>query len=356
MADVLLFGATGFTGRLTARALARRSADFAIAGRSRSKLEALAAETGAPSVRVASVGDVDSLCRALEGARVLVTCVGPFTELGDTAVEAALRTKVHYVDSTGEGPFIARLISERARRAEDAGIAMVPAMGFDEVPADVAATLACEGLDRPELILTYAFPSRGSAGTAKSGLHIAAAPGPWIENGDTIQVRAGERWRWAPMPPPLGPRRAASFPVAEAHLAPLHLDLSGLQVYATLGRPQAVALRAAPVLRPALSIPPVHRAVDRLLEVAVRPPEGRARQGKWTVLAEASSGTKRRNAVAMGADPYGLTAELLAHAAAAMADPEFKGTGVLSPVQALGTDDLEKELIDCDVSIEISGG
>ena len=61
MPDILLFGATGYTGQLTAHALARRGADFAIAGRSRDKLEALASVTGNPDVRIAGVGDVDAL-------------------------------------------------------------------------------------------------------------------------------------------------------------------------------------------------------------------------------------------------------------------------------------------------------
>src|SRR5688572_21014188 len=165
MPDILLFGATGYTGQLTAHALARRGADFAIAGRSRDKLEMLASVTGNPDVRIAGVGDVDALSRALQDVKVLITCVGPFEELGDTAVEAALRTGTHYVDSTGEGSFVARLARERSEHARTKGIAMAPCLGFDEVPADVAATLATEGMDRPDLTLTYSVPKTASAGT-----------------------------------------------------------------------------------------------------------------------------------------------------------------------------------------------
>src|SRR5688500_16072339 len=121
MPEVLLFGATGYTGRLTAQALARRGADFAVAGRDRAKLERLAASTGNPDVRVAQVGDVDALADALADVKVLITCVGPFSELGSTAVEAALKAKVHYIDSTGEGPFIGELIESKAEQAREAG-------------------------------------------------------------------------------------------------------------------------------------------------------------------------------------------------------------------------------------------
>src|SRR5688572_29076595 len=204
MPDILLFGATGYTGRLTAEALARKGASFAIAGRNKSKLYALADETDGPEVRVASVGDVDSLVAALDGVKVMITCVGPFMELGDTAVEAALRAGVHYIDSTGEGTFVSRLI-ERDAEAREAGIVMAPCMGFDEVPADVAATLATEGMDKADLIVTLAVPQIASRGTIRSALGIIAEPGQWVRHGQSIKIRAGQERRWAPMPPPLGP-------------------------------------------------------------------------------------------------------------------------------------------------------
>ncbi|MEA2460537.1 MAG: hypothetical protein QOH90_714, partial [Actinomycetota bacterium] len=204
MPEVLLFGATGYTGRLTARALSRRGVSFAIAGRNRSKLEALAATVGDPQIRIAEAGDTPGLVKALEGCRVLITCVGPFVEMGDTAVEAALEAGVNYIDSTGEGTFIAKLI-ERDSDARSAGIAMAPAMGFDEVPGDVAATLACDGMPNAELDVTYAVPRTASLGTIRSTLGIILSEGPWLEDGRTRMISAGEETRWAPMPPPLGP-------------------------------------------------------------------------------------------------------------------------------------------------------
>src|SRR5918994_6825953 len=127
MPDVLLFGATGYTGKLTADVLAADGVDFAIAGRNRDKLEDLALRTGKPEIRVVSAADVDALSRALEDVRVLITCVGPFRDLGDTAAEAAVRAGVHYIDSTGEAAFIGKLIDRYGPRATTAGIAMAPA-------------------------------------------------------------------------------------------------------------------------------------------------------------------------------------------------------------------------------------
>src|SRR5919106_2680981 len=192
MPGVVLFGATGYTGRLTAHAMARRGIDFKIVGRDRAKLERLSTETGDPEIAVAEVGDVDALAAALAGARVLVTCVGPFVDLGDTAIEAALRAGCHYIDSTGEQEFIARLLERYGERARADGIAVAPALGFDEVPADVAISVACEGMDSPEGVVTFAVPSTGSAGTIRSGLGILLSGGSWVDGGRFVPVVAGQ--------------------------------------------------------------------------------------------------------------------------------------------------------------------
>jgi short subunit dehydrogenase-like uncharacterized protein len=356
MPDVVLFGATGYTGRLVADALARRGADFALCGRNREKLAELAAHTGDPEIRIAEVGDVDALTEALAGARVLITCVGPFVELGDTAVEAALRAGVHYVDSTGEGVFIGKLIAERHEQAKAAGIAMVPAMGFDEVPADVSATLATEGLANSELTLTYALPRNASAGTLRSALGILVSKGPWIVDGMPTLIRAGQHARWAPMPPPLGPKASVSFPLAEGHLAPLHLDLRSLSLYVTVGAAERIFFRTAvPGLRLALGTP-IGGLMKKLAERAPEGPDDAARaDSRWTILAEARAGDEWRNVWLQGTDPYGLTAEFLATAAVEMCAPGFNKAGVLSPVQAVGIDVLQKELLDKGVTVESHG-
>ena len=346
MPDVLLFGATGYTGRLTAHALAKRGASFAVAGRNASKLESLAAETGAADARVAAAGDVDALTKALHDVRVLVTCVGPFAKMGGTAVDAALRAGVHYVDSTGEGLFIRRLIDERHDDAVRAGIAMAPAMGFDEVPGDVVSTLATRGFERADLALTYAVPRTPSAGTLRSAPDVLTSPVRWIENGAPTNLRVGQQERWAPMPPPLGPRRGIAFPLAIGHLVPLHLDLERFRMYATVGSWERLGLRAlAPSLRLALAAPGGRSLVERVVGRAAEGPDEETRAGSYfTILAECLAEGRWRNVAITGPDVYGLTAELLAAAALRMAEDGYDGAGVMSPVQAVGLDLLQSEL------------
>lgn len=355
MPDVLVFGATGYTGKLVAHALAERGASFAIAGRNREKLEALAAATGHPDIRVAAVADVDSLVSALEDCRVLLTCVGPFAEFGWTAVEAALRAKVHYLDSTGEGTFIGELIERFDLDARSKGIAMTPAIGFDEVPGDVAATLAAEGLDHPDLALTYAIPSSASHGTIKSSLRILTGRGPWIVDRQQVSISAGQHSRWAPMPPPLGPKPAVSFPLANGYLVPLHIDVNSLRLYITTSPARRLGLKPIlPLLRAGYELPGVRDLVERGVEMVqrVEGPDERQRKQWWTILAEARSGERWRNVTIMGRDVYGLTAELLASTAMKMAQEDYQRSGVLAPVQAADLDWLEKRLLECDCSIE----
>ena len=353
MPDILLFGATGYTGRLTAEALARKGASFAVSGRNKSKLYALADETDGPEVRTASVGDVDSLVTALEDVKVMITCVGPFMELGATAVEAALRAKVHYIDSTGEGAFVEQLL-ERDAEAREAGIVMAPCMGFDEVPADVAATLATDGMHNADLTLSYALPQHGSKGTIRSALGIITSEGQWIRDGRPVVIKAGHERRWAPMPPPLGPKQTVAFPLAEGRLAPLHLDLDSLKIFVTSGTVQRYGIE--------YGLPLMGKALDAtwgqwLLEKALRPlPEGpneeQRAKSKWTILAEATAGKRWRNVALSGTDPYGLTGEFLATAALRMCADDFEGAGVKAPVDAVGLETLHKELVANDVSVQ----
>jgi short subunit dehydrogenase-like uncharacterized protein len=257
------------------------------------------------------------------------------------------------VDSTGESRFIEKLINEHDASARSAGIAIAPAMGFDEVPSDVAATLATEGMTEAELFLTYALPKNASAGTLRSLPDIMTSEGQWIVNGRPVRIRAGQEQRWAPMPPPLGPRSSMAFPLAEGFLAPLHLDLKTLKLFTTVGTPERIGAR---LFVPALRAPFVRGFVRWLAD---RQPEGpnedKRAQSRWTILAEARSGDSFRNVTLKGTDPYGLTAEFLAACALRMTEASFDETGVLAPVQAAGLDLLTKELHAFGVEIDTYG-
>lgn len=354
MGRIVLFGATGYTGRLTAHALSERGADFAIAGRDRAKLEALASVAGSPDIHVADAADVDALASAIDGAGALITCVGPFVQMGQTAVEAALKAGVHYLDSTGEGTFVARLIREKDDEAKKRGIVIAPCMGFDEVPGDVAVALATEGMERPQVDLTYALPSSASVGTIKSLVGIILEPGTRIIGGRPEPVGAAEHSRWAPMPPPLGPKQSISAPLAIGHLAPRHVDMERFETFFTAGRMQKATARPGLLaLKLAMRVPGARAATDKMISLLPEGPGDRAREARWTILAEAFDGSMWRNVSLQGRDVYGLTAQTLATGAMELADRTGGPTGVLPPVTAIGLETLQKELTDQDVQIDV---
>lgn len=149
--DVVLYGATGFTGRQAARYFAAHAAPglrWAVAGRSASKLEALAAELDPAGVIVADSGDAAAVDAMVCRARVLLTTAGPFSKYGTPVVEACVRHGVHYVDITGETPWVRDLIDRFHDDAAARGTRIVPFCGFDSVPSDLGTLFVVDHLRR----------------------------------------------------------------------------------------------------------------------------------------------------------------------------------------------------------------
>ncbi|MCX5329975.1 trans-acting enoyl reductase family protein [Streptomyces sp. NBC_00140] len=141
--DIVLFGATGFVGALTAQYLAAHAPEglrWAIAGRSEEKLQALrerlpgGAEVG---VLRADVADPASLRALAEHARVVATTVGPYVTYGEELVAACAETGADYLDLTGEPEFVDRMYVRHDARARETGARLVHACGFDSVPHDL---------------------------------------------------------------------------------------------------------------------------------------------------------------------------------------------------------------------------
>ena len=139
--DVVLFGASGFTGRQTAAYFARHAPAglrWAVAGRDRRKLEAL----GAPAdVLVADSADQSSIDAMVSTARVVLSTAGPFARYGTPVVDACVRLQTDYVDITGETYWVSELVARYHDRAAAGGVRVVPCCGFDSVPSDLGVYL-----------------------------------------------------------------------------------------------------------------------------------------------------------------------------------------------------------------------
>ncbi|WP_437593960.1 saccharopine dehydrogenase family protein [Sorangium sp. So ce1000] len=198
--DVIVFGATGFTGRLVAEYLATKRKDasargaaarpirWAIAGRSAGRLaevkaamEAIDPACSSLGVIEATSGDAASLERMASQARVVITTVGPYTTLGEPLVEACIRAGTDYADLTGEPGFVDRLIERHHESARARGVRIVNCCGFDSIPHDLGVLFTVTKLPAGEPIAVEGIVrAHGSfsGGTWQSLLEIVAHPGP----------------------------------------------------------------------------------------------------------------------------------------------------------------------------------
>ena len=148
--SVVVLGATGITGRGVAAYLASRAEDqdisWAAAGRDAGRVAETLGSVGvtAPEVILADVGDPQSLRGLASRARVVLDLVGPYTLYGEPVIEACIAEGAHYVDLTGEIPFVRRMIETAQSRAEEAGVKIVNVSGFEALPADLSVQLAAE--------------------------------------------------------------------------------------------------------------------------------------------------------------------------------------------------------------------
>jgi short subunit dehydrogenase-like uncharacterized protein len=144
--DVVLYGAGGFTGRQTVAYFARHAPAglrWAIAGRHRDKLDAARADCGAPPVEVliADSANQSTVDAVVSRTRIVLSTAGPFALYGTSVVDACVRFGTHYVDITGETPWVHELITRYHERAAPAGTRIIPCCGFDSVPSDLGTLL-----------------------------------------------------------------------------------------------------------------------------------------------------------------------------------------------------------------------
>lgn len=184
--DLVIFGATGFTGRKAAEEVARGGKDYdtlswGVAGRSQDKLEALIKDLTKITDRdltnvkliVADIKDDKSLKEMCSQTKVLVNCCGPYRLYGEPVVRAAIEAKTHYVDVSGEPQFMETMQLVYDAQAREAGVYVVSACGFDSVPNDMGVVFLQQNwegtLNSVESYLTTYIPPEYRNEARKSG-------------------------------------------------------------------------------------------------------------------------------------------------------------------------------------------
>ncbi|SKB04798.1 saccharopine dehydrogenase family protein [Aeromicrobium choanae] len=356
MVDLTLFGATGFTGGLTADYLAVHlpaDATWAIAGRSRAKLEQVAARiaaTGreAPAIVVADLADDASMATMAAGTRVLISTVGPYLEHGEPAVKAAAEAGIDYVDLTGEPQFVDEMYLKYHETAVASGARLVHACGFDSIPYDLGVFHTVQQLpaDAPITIKGYIRAKASfSAGTYHSALgqigqfrgSKAAAKQRRAREGRPTgrRVRGGGRVGRAEPPvkgfgvplPTIDPQIVLRSARALERYGPEFT----YEHHAHFRTRRMMAL-AAPVLGAVAvgaQIPPVRALLVKLKAAGDGPSEEQRAKSWFTLTLVGLSGDTKVVTTVRGGDPgYTETAKMLAESAMSLAYddlPEVSG-------------------------------
>jgi short subunit dehydrogenase-like uncharacterized protein len=354
---IVVFGATGYTGRLTAEALVARGERAVLAARSRDRLQRLADELGGGlEVAEADVTRPETVRRLVQRGDVLVSTVGPFVRWGAPAVQAAVHTGAHYIDSTGEPAFIRQVFERHGPAAEAAGCGLVTAFGYDWVPGNLAGALALReaGPAAVRVDIGYFVTGRGagaaamSGGTRASAVASIAAPGFAWRDGRLVTERAARGLRTfdvrgKALP---GVTIGSSEHFALPRLAPGLRDVNVyLGWFGPASRPmQGLSLATSLITQ----LPLVPQAIDavtgRLLKGSTGGPDAAARAATGShvqAIAYDATGRTLARVVLEGPNGYTLTAAFLAWGASRAREHGLGAAGALGPVDAFGLDELE---------------
>lgn len=364
---VLVFGATGFTGRMVVDDLVARGMSVRIAGRSEERLIAQSEAHGGIEWTVADVERPETVARAAEGADVLVTTVGPYSWWGHIAAEAAIEYAIPYIDITGEPAFLRDVFEQFGPRAAAAGVPMLPSIGYDYVPGNLAGALALQaaGPDARSVEIGY-FLSGENTRTTKA-----------FSGGTLRSLRASgtaEQFRWhdGRIEPERAAKRVLKFDLGDREstavsigstehysLPRLYPGLRDVNVGLGWFGPAAGAMKiASAVGEGAEKLPVVGGLVkkvgDRVSGSSANPPQTKQRvepagpseearataQGRFVAVARDAGGAELASVRMQSPNPYDLTGKIVGWAAELAAGGKIEGVGALGPVEAFGLEPL----------------
>jgi short subunit dehydrogenase-like uncharacterized protein len=368
--DIVLFGATGFTGGLTAEYLAHRAPSelrWAIAGRDLHRLERLASQLAflapdapRPGVVHADLDDALALRALAQSTRLVASTVGPFMEYGEPLVAACVDAGTDYIDITGEPEFVDRIWLGYHDQARRAGLRIVHCCGFDSIPADLGVwyTLGQLPSDQPLTIRGYVrINARPSAGTYHSAvrafgrvrqasalarrrkaLEAPAPPGRRVGGAGMRVHREPGTGRWAVPLPIIDPLVVMRSARALDRYGP---DFRYGQYSAVGSLPTAASLiGGAGGLLVAAQVPPLRSALLRRMSSGDGP-DPKRRSSSWFRIRFVATVDDAEDPVVTevgGGDPgYDETAKMLGESALCMVSDDLpEVAGQVTTAQAMG--------------------
>lgn len=361
---VLVFGATGYTGRMVVQDLVDRGMPVRIAGRSQERLEKLSTLHDGLDWVVADVKDPPSVSRAAEGASALITTVGPYTWWGHIAADAAIEHGIPYIDITGEPGWVRQLFEDYGPKAKAAGIAMMPAMGYDYVPGNLAGALALEAAagEGRRVDIGYFLSGQNSrslkslsGGTLRSLRASSAEMQFAFQYGQIVEERGAKRV----LDFDFGDRKATAISIGGTEhygLSRLYPELLTVNVgLGWFGSASRLVKIFSSLGEQAERIPGIRKLVEKSTggsgqtETKGRtepagPNEDAREQARTNVIAVVRDDSDEiiSQVELDGPNPYDLTGKIVGWAAQSAAEGKLKASGTITPVEAYGLETLRK--------------
>jgi len=381
--DLVLFGATGFTGGLTADYLAEHAPSglrWALAGRSKEKLEAVRsrladidASLDDLELVVADASDAAALTKVAGRTRLVVTTVGPYQQFGEPLVAACAAAGTDYVDLTGEPEFVDRMYVAHHETAKASGARIVHACGFDSIPHDLGAYFTVQQLGATGPV-TMRGVARSNASFSGGTFHSAigafsrarqmreamvarrkAEPRP---EGRSSKAVAGKPHRdkvlgyWLVPLPTIDPfivaRSGAALPAYGPKFRYSHFAGTKTLRYAAGGMAGAGAIGVA------AQVPPLRRFLLGKVKQGEGPGESRRAKSWFTVDFVAEGDGRTIHTRVSGGDPgYTETAKMLAESALCLLlDDNPDVAGSVTTAEAMG-DNLMARLVAAGITFEV---
>ena len=354
---ILVYGATGFTGRLVVDEARRRGIEPVLAGRNRRALDELAEAVGGAEVRAADAAQPAALPDLFEGIAAVINCAGPFARLGEPVLRAAIAAGAHYLDTTGEQLWMARMMDLHNADAERAGVTAILAHAFEYAVGDCAARIGVEETAGAETVEVFnrveGFGT--SRGTKKSALDVLGKPSLAVVNGRRREERPFARRARVRFPDEDEDRVGLSFPGGEV------LSVPGFATNVRAVRTYLVVPEAATWLLPGLARSaslllrgPLRTLVERRIDRAGFGPGDERHDQPWWVQARVrAAGGRGTRVTASGYDSYGITSVIAVLGARWLLAGRAKRAGVVTTAAAFDPRAFLDALAECGVAWRI---
>jgi short subunit dehydrogenase-like uncharacterized protein len=334
--NLLLYGAYGYAGSLIAERAVDQGFDPILAGRRAEPLETQATEFGLDH-RTFSLEHPAVVENQVADADAVLNCAGPFSATARPLLDACVETETDYLDIAGRYD----VLEETARRdgeATDAGITVLPAVGFDVVPTNCLTSYLAEQVDEPTH-LRIAIDGLGtfSPGTVKAILEQAGSPGAVREDGRLRSVPLAWKRREFDFEGEAKP--AVTVPWGEVSAAYHATGVPNVETYATVPEYAQTAMKRARGFSTVLGWDPVQSALQAVVDAVVEGPTAAERAQSINRIAAEVEGADGDAASAglRTPDTYDLTAETAVDAAERVLDGDVDA-GVSTPSEAFGAD------------------